>query len=485
MNQEGDKPEQESQQTPLLVVANRLPICRADTSGGDSWKASPGGLVSALTATVKGRSCTWLGWTGDAAPAEPFTLEGVRYEPIELSSPDVEGFYEGFSNRTLWPLYHDAIRVPEFDHDWWAAYATVNEKYATRAAAIAERGAMVWVHDYQLQLVPGLLRRLRPDLRIGFFLHVSFPPQELFMQLPWRREILEGILGADVVGFQVPLAARNFAVLANRLTGARGRGAHLEYGRRAVRIGAFPASIDVDRIQNIAERYETQLKAKEIREQLGSPTKVLLGVDRLDYTKGIEPRLTAYREMLSRGMITVPECVMVQIAVPTRDNVPTYMHEREKIERLIGELNGDFGQMGAPAVHYLRQSLDIEELVALYCAADVLLVTPYKDGMNLVAKEYVASRILDSGAVVLSEFAGAAQSMLAAYLVNPHDGEGLKRSILAAVSASPREERHRMRALRRSVRGWTSAHWADTFLGALEGGRRSERRCVVPALAHA
>jgi len=165
--------------------------------------------------------------------------------------------------------------------------------------------------------------------------------------------------------------------------------------------------------------------------------------------------------------------------------VPTYMHEREKIERLIGELNGDFGQMGAPAVHYLRQSLDIEELVALYCAADVLLVTPYKDGMNLVAKEYVASRILDSGAVVLSEFAGAAQSMLEAYLVNPHDGEGLKRSILAAVSASPREERHRMRALRRSVRGWTSAHWADTFLGALEGGRRSERRCDVPALAHA
>jgi trehalose 6-phosphate synthase len=387
---------------------------------------------------------------------------------VELSDLEVEEFYEGFSNRTLWPLYHDAIRSPEFELRWWESYRAVNERFAEHAARLAEPGALVWVHDYQLQLVPGILRQLRPDLRIGFFLHISFPPQELFMQLPWRREIVEGILGADVVGFQVTLAARNFAVLANRLTDAQGRGPELSYAERTVEIGAFAASIDAERIEQIADRHETRLRAKQIREQLGSPARIMLGVDRLDYTKGIEPRLLAYRDLLADSMVSVPECIMVQIAVPTRDNVPAYFDERVQIERLIGQLNGDFGRMGAPAVHFLRQSVDLDELVALYSAADVLLVTPFKDGMNLVVKEYVASRINFTGSVVLSEFAGAAQAMPAAHLANPYDREALKRAILGALSASPAEERRRMRSLRRSVRTWTSADWADAFLGRLE-----------------
>ena len=453
--------------TQVLVVANRLPVCRVGDAG-DQWQPSPGGLVSALAPALRGRRSTWVGWAGDAGSARPFVKDGISFEPVELSTAEVEGFYEGFSNRTLWPLYHDAIRPPEFEADWWSQYVAVNERYAARAARVAEPEALVWVHDYQLQLVPGMLRQLRPDLRIGFFLHISFPPQELFMRLPWRRELVEGVLGADLVGFQVPLAARNFAVLANRLTKAHGRGPALSYGDRVVQIGAYPASIDADHIQQIAESYETQLRAKEIREQLGNPRRLLLGVDRLDYTKGIEPRLIALKELLAEGRISVPDCVLVQIAVPTRDKVPAYFDERVQIERLIGELNGDFAQMGAPAVHYLHQSVAIEELVALYCAADVLVVTPYKDGMNLVVKEYVASRIHDTGAVVLSEFAGAAQAMPAAHLVNPYDAEALKASLLAALGAPGGEERRRMRALRRSVRSWTTSHWANTFLGILE-----------------
>ena len=455
----------------VLVVANRLPFCRMPGAGTDQWQPSPGGLVSTLMPALRERRGTWLGWTGDVGAAEPFSKNGICCEPLGLSSSEVEGFYEGFSNRTLWPLYHDAIRPPEFNTDWWSAYVAVNERYAARAAQIAEEGALVWVNDYQLQLVPRLLHRLRPDLLIGFFLHICFPPPELFMQLPWRRELVEGILGANVVGFQVPLSLRNFAAAVDCLTNARRRGGELTYGDRTIQIRAFPASIDAGRFERIAGSYDTQLRVKVIRERLGGQPKILLGVDRLDYTKGIVPRLMAYKEMLADGMISVPECVMIQVAVPTRDNLGTYCDERRQVEKLIGELNRDFGQMGTPAVHYLRQSLPIEELVALYCAADVLLVTSYKDGMNLVAKEYVASRIDDSGSVVLSEFAGAAESMSAAYLVNPHHREALKRAILAALGSSMAEQRRRMTSLRHAVRSWTSAHWANEFLGVLEAMR--------------
>jgi trehalose 6-phosphate synthase len=415
---------------------------------------------------MAGRDCAWVGWTGDGNGSEPFVHDRIRFVPVEVTPSEVEEYYEGFSNRTLWPLYHDAIRTPEFQRSWWSTYVSVNQRFADVTAQTAAPGALVWIHDYQLQLVPGLLRQMRPDLRIGFFLHISFPPQELFMQLPWRKEIMEGILGADVVGFQVPIAARNFSVLAKRLTSAQGRGSVLDFENRQVKVGAFPVSIDVGSLEAIARSDETQLRAKEIREQMGSPETLILGVDRLDYTKGIEARLTAYKEMLFDGTISVPERVMVQIAVPTRDSVPAYMEQRLAIERLIGELNGDFGQMGSPAVHYLHRNLDITELVALYCAADILLVTPYRDGMNLVVKEYVACRT-DSGAVVLSEFAGAAQSLTSAYLVNPHDVQQLKEGILRAIVAPPGERRQRMRALRRSLLSWTAEDWATAYLSSL------------------
>jgi trehalose 6-phosphate synthase len=325
---------------------------------------------------------------------------------------------------------------------------------------------MVWIHDYQLQLVPAMLRRARPDLKIGFFLHISFPPQELFMQLPWRRQIVEGILGADVVGFQVPIAARNFSVLARRLTKAQGRTSPLSYEGRDVRVGAYPISVDAKKYEEIGQRPETLRRAEEIRESLGSPRVLLLGVDRLDYTKGITARLGAYKELLEDDRLSVPHTVMVQIAVPTRSNVPAYIEQRNEIERLIGELNGDFGHMGAPAVHYLHQSLDIEELVALYVAADVLVVTPYRDGMNLVAKEYVASK-LKPGAIVLSEFAGASLSMSNAYLINPHDVEQMKQAMVAAIDATPRELERRWRSLKHGVLAWTNDNWADAFLGSL------------------
>ena len=451
---------------PLVVVANRLPIRRIVERQGERWETSPGGLVSSLAPVMTGRRCTWVGWSGDDGAIEPFARDGIEFVPVPISAAEVEDHYEGFSNRTLWPLYHDAIRPPEFEPRWWATYQAVNQRFAEAAAAHAQPGAQVWIHDYQLQLVPALLRQLRPDLRIGFFLHISFPPQELFMQLPWRTELVEGMLGADLIGFQVPVAARNFAVLANRLTSAKGRSGRLSFDGREITVASFPVSINVERFAEVAQRHETQVRAKEIREQLGNPRTIFLGVDRLDYTKGIAARLDVYKDMLLDGTIAVPESVLVQIAVPTRNNVPAYIDQRLAIERLVGEINGLYAQMGAPAVHYLHQNLPLEELVALYCVADILLVTPYRDGMNLVAKEYVAAHS-DEGAVVLSEFAGAAQSMSAAYLVNPHHTQQVKEAMLAAVVASPSERRRRMRSLRRSLRQWSDADWANAFLAAL------------------
>jgi trehalose 6-phosphate synthase len=388
--------------------------------------------------------------------------------PVGLTAAEVRSYYTGFSNGTLWPLYHDAIQPSAFHREWWRSYQTINQRFAERVASVAGPGATVWVHDYHLQLVPALLRALRPDLRIGFFLHIPYPPQELFMRLPWRYQILEGLLGADVVGFQVPVAAQNFAVLARRLLAAHGSLPLLSVRGRPVRVGAFPISINVAEFEKIAARDSVIKEASLLRERMGAPRVVLLGVDRLDYTKGIEARLRAYHELLQDGLISASECVLVQIAVPSREDVPAYGDERERIERLVGEINGDYGDFGAPAVHYIHRGVGPEELVALYRAADVMLVTPYRDGMNLVAKEYVASRLDDLGTLVLSEFAGAARELSGAMLVNPHDTASVKEAIVAAVHTSEHDARRRMRVNRRAIRRWTVNDWSKSFLDAVD-----------------
>jgi len=453
----------------LLVVANRLPVRRQiGPTGRAEWEPSPGGLASALSTALAHREATWIGWSGDGDGGPPFDHRGTTLRPIGLSPGELAGFYEGFSNRTLWPLFHDAIRPPELDPTWWSTYVAVNRRYAEAAADLAGRGAVVWVHDYQLQLVPGMLRARRPDLRIGFFLHIPYPPQELFMRLPWRRQLVEGLLGADVVGFQVPVAARNFAVLARRLAGATGRYPDLVFDGRPVRVGAYPISVDVDWFERLAATAEAETSARGVRERLGWPRVVLLGVDRLDYTKGIGARLAAYGDLLAAGRLSVPDCVMVQVAAPSRGGIPAYRDERANLAHQVQTLNGRFGRKGIPAVHYLEESLEVHQLVGLYRAADVLVVTPYRDGMNLVVKEFVSCRLDGDGAVVLSEFAGAARQLTGATLVNPYDHDQLVAAIGSVVAAPEDERRRRMRRLRRAVRAWTAHDWSETFLADLD-----------------
>jgi len=455
----------------FVVVANRLPVDRITTPGsdGETWRRSPGGLVTALHPVLQAEAGTWIGWAGgEGAAPSPFTLDGMHLSPVPLYADELRDYYEGFSNATLWPLYHDAVEQPAFHRHWWKSYEQVNARFAERAAAEAAPHALVWVQDYQLQLVPAMLRRLRPDLRIGFFLHIPFPPTELFTQLPRRLDILRGLLGADVVGFQSPGAAQNFLRLTRQLLGLKPRG-HLveaEDGRE-VRAESYPISIDTASTEQIAASDVVANRAKELRAELGDPKTIILGVDRLDYTKGIEQRLKAFRELLSNGELSVPDTVMVQVATPSRERIEHYRALRRTVEREVGRINGDFGRVGIPAVHYLHQSYSREELAALYLIADVMAVTPLRDGMNLVAKEYVASRLNNDGALVLSEFAGAAADLKQAFQVNPHDLDALKSVMVDAVRSPLDEQRRRMRAMRRYLRGHDVKHWARGFLTAL------------------
>ncbi|MGY1740516.1 MULTISPECIES: alpha,alpha-trehalose-phosphate synthase (UDP-forming) [unclassified Blastococcus] len=457
-------------ESPVVVVANRLPVDQVtDPDGSTRWQRSPGGLVTALEPFVAGRGGAWVGWSGSAGPApEPFESGGMSLIPVELSEEEVDRYYEGMSNASLWPLYHDVVEKPEYHRTWWDTYVQVNKRFADRAAEVAGEGAIVWVHDYQLQLVPAMLRQRRPDLTIGFFLHIPFPPYELFTQLPWRSAIVEGLLGSDLVGFQLPSAASNFVQLARRLHDLPTRKDVIQYDGRTVTARAFPISIDTEAFDRLAGSPEVVARAAEIRKELGDPDKIILGVDRLDYTKGIAVRLNAFQELLEDGVVEAPSTVFVQVATPSRERVEHYVHMRETIEQQVGHINGVFGTLGGPAVHYINQSVPREELAALYRAADVMLVTPYRDGMNLVAKEYVAARGDLGGALVLSEFAGAAAELKQAFLVNPHDIAGLKNQLVRALRIEPEESAKRMRAMRRHLAKNDLEHWASSFFAALK-----------------
>lgn len=446
----------------IVVVSNRLPVRRVRRQ----WRTSPGGLVAALHPFLVAHGGAWVGWPGTtAADTAPFEHDGIELFPLAIPAQEFEGFYEGFANGTLWPLYHDRARTPQYHRSWWYPYMLANRRYAEAAAQTLQPGDVAWIHDYQLQLVPGFLRELAPSTPIGFFLHIPFPPTELFAQLPWRRQILEGILGADLVGFQTPGGARNFLHAVERYTDARVSGSRVEIGGRTVQVGAFPISIDRRKVEELARRPAVRARADELRESFGADRRILCGVDRMDYTKGIDLRLKALEGLFAtRG---ADDFAFVQIAVPSRESVRTYATLRENIERQVGNLNGRFGEPGRVPVHYLYRNLPLEELMAYYLASDVMIVTPLRDGMNLVAKEYVASRIDESGALVLSEFAGAAHELDAAWLVNPYDVDGMQAAIESALDADRDAKTRRMRELRGALAANDVKNWAGRFLSAL------------------
>lgn len=471
----------------FLVVSNRLPVDRTTgPDGSERWQRSPGGLVTALEPVMAQASGAWIGWPGQPGlELEPFDHEGIHIVPVPLSADEVQEYYEGFANATLWPLYHDVIAPPEYHRVWWEAYRRVNERFAQAAAAHAATGATVWVHDYQLQLVPSMLRQVRPDLAIGFFNHIPFPPYGIFSQLPWRRRIVHGLLGADVIGFQRSQDATNFSQAVRRLTGFTTRSPAIEVVEeglptRRVVARSFPISIDSRSFEQLARDPVIQQRARQIRRDLGEPHTVMLGVDRLDYTKGIGHRLKAYGELLAEGSLTVEEATLVQVASPSRERVEAYMNLRDEIELTVGRINGEFATLRHAPISYHHQGYPREEMVALYLAADVLLVTSLRDGMNLVAKEYLACRFDETGVLVLSEFTGAADELRQALRINPHDIDGLKEAIITAIRMPEAEQRKRMRSLRKRVLEHDVALWSQRFLATLEDASTMRSARIAP-----
>ena len=460
----------------IIVVANRLPVTLVREQ--KKWRLNPssGGLATAMKGVLEQREGRWIGWPGetDGMPAEEVARvteelrERHKASAVLLSASQVARYYDGFSNGVLWPLFHFLTERVDLDAESsWRAYREVNQRFAEAIAAELREGDRVWIHDYQLALVPKLLRELRPDAVIGYFLHVPFPSSEVFRILPWRAEILEGILGADVVGFHTASYRHNFALSASYVLGVELGVDQLTHDDRRVRLGVYPISIDTASIEKTAASEATERHLAQLR-QGAAGRKIVLGVDRLDYTKGIPRRLLAFERLLERNPGLRSKVMLVQLAVPSREKVSAYADLRRTVNELVGRINSHHGTPTSSPIQMLYRSVSSDELMALYRAADVMLVTPLRDGMNLVAKEYVAARSDDRGALVLSEFAGAATELREALIVNPYDLSGMAQAITQALAMPESEQQHRMRAMREHVRTYDVTFWTRRFLDDLD-----------------
>jgi trehalose 6-phosphate synthase len=458
---------------PVVAVANRLPIHR----GESGWELAPGGLVTALRPVMTSRSGAWVGWDG-GVKASPQHLPdlAISLSPVSLSTAQVRSYYHGFANRTLWPLLHNAIEKPVFERTWWTGYSEVNRRFAdaTERALDDHDDAVLWVHDYHLMLVPRLLRERRSEQPIGFFLHVPWPSPDVFARIPWRRELLLGLLGADVVSFHTDRYRMNFVRACVRLLGGDGvtvKGANLVLADgRTVRTTASPISIDVQQFSSLASGSAADGYVETLRRQF-SGRQVVLGVDRLDYTKGIIERLHALELLLERRADLRASMVFVQVAVPSRDDVEEYRQLRATVEQVVGRINGRFTRPGQDVpVHYLYRSLPPDRLAAYYAVADALLVTPLVDGMNLVAKEYVTVQQArrGAGALVLSEFTGAALELREARLCNPFDVDGLSTQIESALQDPVAQRRKALGAMARRVAAHDVHAWVGQQLADVE-----------------
>jgi trehalose 6-phosphate synthase/phosphatase len=446
--------------TRLVVVSNRLPFAFRRGAGG-RWRAEPGsgGLVTALLPVLRDRGGIWIGWPGAKAPARSLATAdaGYRLVGVPLAPSEVREFYLGFSNEVIWPLFHDLPSLCNFDPAYWRTYGEVNRKYAKAVHRRARPGDFVWVHDYHLMNLAAELRALGTRLRLAFFLHIPFPAPDVYMKLPWRAPLLDALLEYDLVGFQTARDRRNFLAC----TRALGRDVRPE------RTGHFPISIDYNAFMRRAAAADVAAKARELHRLLPK-RKLVLGIDRLDYTKGIALRLRAFQDLLVRYPDMRGRVSLIQVVVPSREDIPQYRQMKAEIEQLVGRINGAFARPGAwVPVWYEYRNLSRLELLAYYRAADIALITPLKDGMNLVAKEYCACSIEEDCVLILSEFAGAAAQLAGgALLVNPHDVRGVAEAIRAAHAMPAQERAARMRRMRRSIRSHDVFWWVDSFLRA-------------------
>ena len=459
----------------LIIVSNRLPVTVRVTDGRATVKRSVGGLATGLRGPHERSNGLWIGWPGtsgtptaDASADIDRQLAELRTVPLALDEQEVSVFYERISNGVLWPICHDRVDQLPLSVNGWDVYESANARYADAVAQQYQPGDTVWVHDYHLMRVPALLRERVPGARIGFFLHIPFPNPEIFFTLPTRQWLVEGLLGADLIGFHTRRYHGHFRAALRRLFALEAdRSDTVMWKKRPVRLGVFPMSVD-------AQDFSRRAAADEVLAKKAEYTKpherLLIGIDRLDYSKGIPRRLLSIERLLQLHPEWREKVRLIQVAVPSRDGVGAYRRFKNEVEQAVGRINGEFATPNWQPIQYIHRSVSSTTLLALYRAADVMLVTPVRDGMNLVAKEFPAARVDEDGVLILSEFAGAAEELRDAVIVNPYDIDGTAESIHRALTMEPQERQARMQGMRAVVMSHDVHRWADSFLGALEGG---------------
>ncbi|HZJ37322.1 MAG TPA: bifunctional alpha,alpha-trehalose-phosphate synthase (UDP-forming)/trehalose-phosphatase, partial [Gillisia sp.] len=477
------------------ILSNRLPLQISVESGKLEITPSIGGLATGLKSFHKDGNSIWIGWIGLTEEEIPKNLKEevikkVREEAciaVNLTADEIEGFYYGFSNRGIWPLFHYFMEFTEWDTKHWETYQNVNKKYALAILEHYQEGDVIWVHDYQLLLVPNMIREQQPNATIGFFNHIPFPSYEVFRTMPWREEILKGMLGADLIGFHTYDYERHFLSSVRRISRLQVEFNEISLPERIVKVDSFPMGIDYDKfekaaIQNSALKAEkkSELQQKLDQHQESAPgAKLILSIDRLDYTKGIANRIRAFEYFLEKYPQYIEKVRLFMLAVPSRSGVPQYQLLKKEIDELVGRINGKFASVNWTPIWYFYRSMPFENLIDLYTSCDIALITPIRDGMNLVAKEFIATRTDKSGVLILSEMAGAAQEMSEALLINPNNYNQIADAIHQAIEMPPEEQKKRVTILQKRLKRYNVEKWANDFMNALE--KTKDSRTVFQA----
>ncbi|SKA43930.1 trehalose 6-phosphate synthase /trehalose 6-phosphatase [Chitinophaga eiseniae] len=456
-----------------IIVSNRLPVKITEKDGEFSLQASEGGLATGLGSIYREGNNIWLGWPGqeitDPKQQEKITrqLRQMNLMPVFLTQEEINNFYEGFSNETLWPVFHYMAVYARYDQGYWDAYYQVNKKFRDIVMQVAEQGDIIWIHDYQLLLLPGMLRAEMPEISIGFFNHIPFPSYELFRLIPWRAELVEGMLGADLLGFHTFDDTRHFLNAVSRILPVNTSANVVSYNDRTVVVETFPMGIDFNKFSALGNDPGVKHQLQNLQENF-QQERMVLSIDRLDYSKGILQRLQAFELLLQLHPEYVGKVVLYMIVVPSRDTVPQYKELRDEIDKLVGNINARFRTLSWHPVQYFYRSFPVEVLAALYNYADICLVTPMRDGMNLVSKEYVASRNNNDGVLILSEMAGASKELIDAIIVNPNNIGAITRAIVDALNMPLPEQQRRMKQMRQLVSKFNINHWVKLFMTRLE-----------------
>ena len=480
-----------------IIVSNRLPLQISISDNELNVTPSVGGLATGMKSVHAEGNGVWVGWSGitdeelddELKPKVNEKIEASKCRAVSLTEDDVNDFYLGFSNRTLWPLFHYFLEYTEFENSHWEAYKRVNEKFAKVVLETIEDGDTVWVHDYQLLLLPQLIKDVKPDVTIGFFLHIPFPSYEIFRTFPWREELLKGMLGSDVIGFHTYDYERHFLSSVKRIMRLEVKFNEITYYDRVIKVDSFPMGIDYNKFHEAALKHNNPNSEKsELQRRLdthlneGDDKKFILSIDRLDYTKGIPNRIRAFEYFLNKHPEYKEKVRLVMLAVPSRSGVPQYQRLKRETDELVGRINGEFSTVSWTPIWYFYRSLPFENLIDLYTSSDVALITPVRDGMNLVAKEYVATRTNEDGVLILSEMAGAAKEMNEALLINPNNFEDFAHAIKRALNMPLEEQQNRMKILQKRLKRYDVEKWAEEFFKTLDATTQMQEVVVSKKL---